>query len=105
MALEAAEIPPELAKSAGSSAQYHRERRRRRREARRFVCAGCRRDFCPTRKDARYCTGACRFKAYRRRLAARAAEAQRARDLAQREAERAREATRRAIDLAHALIG
>ena len=56
--------------------------------------AGCRREFVPTRKDARWCSDSCRFRAYRARLAARAAE------------EAARAAARQASkDLAASLIG
>jgi hypothetical protein len=57
-----------------TSATYQREWRARRRAARRLVCAGCRLEFIPARKDARFCSGACRFRAYRRRLAAKAAD-------------------------------
>jgi hypothetical protein len=68
-------------------------------------CAGCGKGFDNRRQDARFCSASCKQAHYRQRLAVRAAEAERARDLAQREAERAREATRRAIDLACSLIG
>jgi hypothetical protein len=97
--------PPRARFPTCSNGCAKRERRARHRRERRLICAGCRREFCPTRRDAKFCSDACRFRAYRARLAARAAAAERARDLAQREAERAREATRKAIDLAHALIG
>jgi hypothetical protein len=86
-----------------SSACRKRAWRRRRRTA--LICAGCRREFTPAMKGQRHCTDACRFKAYRARLAAKAAAAVRARDLAQRAAERARAARQASIDLAHALIG
>jgi hypothetical protein len=111
-----------------------REWRRQRRESWRQVCVTCGGIFTPRRSDGIYCSAACSQKAYRRRLAGETAPArpraapwrvstrpgvldmrkkpeavprpaQRARDLAEREAERAREATRRAIDLAHSLIG
>jgi hypothetical protein len=56
-------------------------------------CAACGKNY-TNRPAARFCSAACKQRA-----------AEWARDLAQREAERAREATRKAIDLAHALIG
>lgn len=77
-----------------SSGCYQRDWRRRRRASCCEICAGCRRDFVPTRKDARWCSDSCRFCAYRARLAARAAE------------EAARAAARQASkDLAASLIG
>ena len=98
-----------MAPRAGLAVCSHRCRKRelraRRRRERRQICAGCRHDFTPARSDARYCTDACRFKAYRRRLAARAAEAERAARRQAEAAERAREAHRRAVDLACRLIG
>jgi hypothetical protein len=48
--------------------------RARRPRERRQVCTGCRREFIPARRDARFCSDACRFRAYRRRLAAKAAD-------------------------------
>jgi hypothetical protein len=91
---------PLLDGSYCSSACRQRADRRRRRAQRRQICAGCRREFNPRRRDALYCTAACRVMAYRRRNEAKAAAAERARDLAQREAERARAARRASIDLA-----
>ena len=87
-----------MAARAGLAVCSHRCRKRelraRHRRERRQLCAACRRDFVPTRKDARFCSDACRFKAYRGRLAARA------------EAEAARAAARQAAkDLAARLIG
>ena len=67
-------------------------------------CGACGKDY-TNRRAARFCSAACKQRAYRGRVQSKAAAAERARDLAQREAERAREATRKAIDLAHALIG
>jgi hypothetical protein len=58
------------------------------------ICVGCRRGFSNRRQDARYCSAACKQDSYRRRLAARA-----------KEAERAREATRRRADFIASLIG
>jgi hypothetical protein len=52
-----------------------REWRARRRRERRLVCASRGADFCPTRSDARFCSNACRFYAYRRRKKIKAAEA------------------------------
>lgn len=63
------------------SATYQREWRARRRANRRKVCHACRLEFCPARKDAKCCTPACRFRAYRARIAARAEEARRIDDL------------------------
>src|SRR5271154_2824224 len=77
-----------------ASADYQQEWRRRRREARRQVCFGCRQEFAPARKAARFCPPACRFKAYRARLAAKEAEARRVADL-----------IAKARDRAFALIG
>jgi hypothetical protein len=70
-----------------------------------LTCIVCGRDFAPRRRDARVCSAACKQRSYRERLEAKA-EADRAADLTrQREAERAAEATRKAIELAHTLIG
>jgi hypothetical protein len=77
-----------------TGADYQREWRRRRRAARRMVCAGCRQEFSPARRDARFCSDACRFRAYRARLAAKEAEAPRVADL-----------IAKARDRAFALIG
>ena len=85
-----------------SSACYQRERRRRLRSQ---VCTGCRRSFIPTRKDARFCSDACRFRAYRGRLAAKA-DAERVRDLAKAAADRkAAEVARKRADFIASLIG
>jgi hypothetical protein len=64
-----------------TTAEYKREWRRRRRANRRQICQACRLEFVPARKDARYCTPACRFRAYRGRLAAAADERARIDDL------------------------
>jgi hypothetical protein len=69
------------------------------------VCACCRRGFSNRRRDAEFCSAACRQRAYRERKEATAEEARRAAEAARKAAEAAAEATRRAIDLAHALIG
>ena len=76
------------------SADYQREWRARRRAARRMACFGCRQEFSPARKDTKFCSDSCRFKAYRGRLAAKAAEARRVADL-----------IAKARDRAFALIG
>jgi hypothetical protein len=68
-------------------------------------CACCRRSFNNRRQDARFCSIACKQSVYRRRLEAKAVETERARASKETEAERAREVIRKAIDLAHALIG
>jgi hypothetical protein len=128
MVLEADE-----ATSVGAVRQ--REWRRRRRANRRQRCGCCDAIFTPARSDQAFCGSACRQRGYRRRKASGATAsrrpqeppwrvfsppgvvdtrtrpnappgpAERARDLAQREAERAREATRKAVDLAARLIG
>ena len=86
-----------------SSACRKRAWRRRRRTA--LICAGCRREFTPDRKGARHCTEACRFKAYRARLEVKAA-AERASAIAKAaEAERARDIARRRADFIASLIG
>jgi hypothetical protein len=69
------------------------------------VCDRCRRDFSPRRRDTRFCSAACKQAAYRLRLEAAEEEARRAAEAARKAAEAAAEVTRRAIDLAHALIG
>ena len=71
-----------------------RELRARHRRARVHICVGCGKGFNNRRQDSRYCSAACKQDGYRRRLIAKAAEA-----------ERAREAHQRAVDLAHSLIG
>jgi hypothetical protein len=71
------------------NAAYLREWRARRRAARRVLCFGCRQEFSPARRDARFCSDACRFRAYRARLAAKEAEARRVADLIARARERA----------------
>ena len=76
------------------NAAYLREWRARRRANRRQVCFGCRQEFAPARKDAKFCSDSCRFKAYRGRLAAKEAEARRVADL-----------IAKARDRAFALIG
>ena len=87
-----------------SRAAYQRERRARLRVQRHLICAGCRRDFTSTRVDARYCTDACRFKAYRRRLKARA-EAERERALAKAAADqKAADFARKRADFIASLI-
>ena len=68
------------------------------------VCDRCRRDF-SRRRDTRFCSAACKQAAYRLRLEAAEEEARRAAEAARKAAEAAAEVTRRAIDLAHALIG
>ena len=95
-----------------SMACYQRDWRRRRREVRRHWCQCCHREFSPIRRDAKWCSGPCRWKAYRRRTAARAVEAEREREAAaralERERERARiaqEAARRREDFIASLIG
>jgi hypothetical protein len=128
MALEADEV-------TSVAALRQREWRARRRRQLRQFCAHCSGIFTPIRRDQAFCGSACRQKGYRRRKAsgeeassrpreapwrvfsspglvdtrtapaAAQRPAERAWDIAQREAERAREATRKAIDLAHALIG
>jgi hypothetical protein len=93
-----------------SSACRKREWRRRRRTP--LICPGCRRQFTPAIKGQLHCNQACRFKAYRRRLAAKA-EGERMLEAArQREAERARKAAedaaevkRRRMDFIASLIG
>jgi hypothetical protein len=57
-------------------------------------CTGCGKGFNNRRQDARFCSAACKQDSYRRRLAAKAEEA-----------ERAREVIRKARDLACTLIG
>ena len=81
-------------------------------EVRRHWCQCCHREFSPIRRDAKWCSGPCRWKAYRRRTAARAVEAEREREAAaralERERERARiaqEAARRREDFIASLIG
>lgn len=68
-----------MAARAGLAVCSHRCRKRelraRHRRDRRRVCLGCRRNFCPTRKDARFCSDACRFKAYRAKREAKAVQA------------------------------
>jgi hypothetical protein len=76
------------------NAAYLREWRRRRRAARRQVCFGCRHDFTPARKDTKFCSDSCRFRAYRARLRAAAEERARIDDL-----------IAKARDRAFALIG
>jgi hypothetical protein len=69
------------------------------------ICVGCRKDFTNRRRDALFCSAACKQHDYRRRLDEKAA-ADRARALAeQRAAERAVEEAKRIDDLVHALIG
>jgi hypothetical protein len=47
---------------------YQRAHRRAKREARALIpCAGCGNSFKPARTDARYCSAACRQRAYRER--------------------------------------
>jgi hypothetical protein len=87
------------------SAEYQRQRRRRLRVQRTQICAGCRHAFTPTRRDARFCSGACRFKAHKARIVARA-EAQRVRAIAERrEAKEAAEVARKRADFIASLIG
>jgi hypothetical protein len=92
-----------------SCACRKREWRRRRRTP--LICAGCRQQFTPAIKGQLHCNQACRFKAYRRRLAAkaeaergreaaRAEEARRAAEAARKAAEAVAEATRRAVEVA-----
>jgi hypothetical protein len=64
-----------------TSAIYQREWRARRRANRRKVCLSCRLEFSPARKDTKFCSDSCRFKAYRGRLAAAAQERARIEDL------------------------
>jgi hypothetical protein len=66
---------------------YQRDLRARRRRQRRKICLGCRREFCPARKDAKFCSLGCKLRAQRVRKAAKA------------------ETIRKAIDLAARLIG
>jgi hypothetical protein len=66
---------------------YQRDFRARRRRERRKICLGCRREFCPARSDAVFCSLACKHRAHRARKAAKA------------------ETVRKAIDLAASLIG
>ena len=82
-----------------SGACYQRDRRRRRRPH--LICASCRRDFVAARKDARWCSDACRFRAYRGRLAIKAEEAERERERAR----LAQEIARRRADFIASLIG
>jgi hypothetical protein len=97
-----------------SSACRKREWRRRRRIP--LICAGCCQQFTPAIKGQLHCNRACRFKAYRRRLeakaeaervreAARVAAAERAAGAARRRQEAEAAAHRKAVDLAHSLIG
>jgi hypothetical protein len=58
------------------------------------ACAGCGRVIAYRRADSKYCSAACKQAHYRARKEAQAEED-----------ERAREAHRRAVDLAHAMIG
>ena len=82
-----------------------RELRARHRRARLHLCVGCGKAFNNRRRDTRFCSAACKQAAYRLRLEAAEEEARRAAEAARKAAEAAAEVTRRAIDLAHALIG
>jgi hypothetical protein len=98
-----------MAARAGLAVCSHRCRKRelraRHRRARRLICTGCRREFVPTRKDARYCTDGCRFKAYRARNEARAAAARASAIAKAVEARRAAEVAKRRYDFVCSLIG
>jgi hypothetical protein len=54
---------------SGCAAHYQRERRRRLRAARRQICASCGDVFMPARRDALFCSGACKTRDARRRKA------------------------------------
>jgi hypothetical protein len=54
---------------SGGTADYQRERRRRLRAARRQACAFCGDVFVPARRDAMFCSVACKTRDARRRKA------------------------------------
>jgi hypothetical protein len=69
------------------------------------VCDRCGRHFSPRRIDTRFCSAACKQAAYRLRLEAAEEAARQAAEAARRRKEAEAEARRKAIDLAHSLIG
>jgi hypothetical protein len=63
-------VCPNAAISTCSNRCAQRRRRARRRTAARAVCDACNLVFTPKRSDARFCSDACRQRAYRERWAA-----------------------------------
>jgi hypothetical protein len=63
-------MPPSCATKVCSSRCYQRNLRARHRAQAFETCLACGSNFAPKRKDARYCSGACKQSAFRKRKAA-----------------------------------